>query len=82
MAWVEQRGNRTWRVRYRRGDGTIGSVNGFVTKTAAAEHANTLEADEREGRFIDPAAGTGGFALRAHRWMARRLAARELGRLS
>ena len=57
MAWVEQRGNRTWRVRYRRGDGTIGSVNGFVTKTAAAEHANTLEADEREGRFIDPAAG-------------------------
>ena len=57
MAWVEQRDNRTWRVRYRRDDGTIGSVTGFATKTAATDHANTLESDEREGRFIDPAAG-------------------------
>ena len=43
MAWVEQCGNRSWRVRYRRDDGTIGAVNGFPTKTAATEHANTLE---------------------------------------
>ena len=57
MAWVEQRGNRTWRVRYRLDDGTIGSVHGFPTKTAATDHANTLESDEREGRFIDPAGG-------------------------
>ena len=57
MAWVEQCGNRTWRVRYRRDDGTIGAVPGFTTKTAATEHANTLEADQREGRFLDPAAG-------------------------
>src|SRR3954447_4506510 len=57
MAWVEQCGNRSWRVRYRRDDGTIGALHGFTTKTAATEHANTLEADQREGRFLDPAAG-------------------------
>ena len=57
MAWVEQCGNRSWRVRFRRDDGTIGAIRGFATKTAATEHANTLEADQREGRFLDPAAG-------------------------
>jgi len=57
MAWVEQCGNRSWRVRFRRDDGTIGAIRGFTTKTAATEHANTLEADQREGRFLDPAAG-------------------------
>ena len=57
MAWVEQCGNRSWRVRFRRDDGTIGAIRGFPTKTAATEHANTLEADQREGRFLDPAAG-------------------------
>lgn len=57
MAWVEQSGNRNWRVRYRRDDGTIGAVNGFPTKAAATDHAQTLESDQREGRFIDPAAG-------------------------
>ena len=57
MAWVEQCGNRSWRVRFRRDDGTIGAVRGFATKTAATDHANTLEADQREGRFLDPAAG-------------------------
>ena len=57
MAWVEQCGNRSWRVRFRRDDGTIGAIRGFTTKTAAIEHANTLESDQREGRFLDPAAG-------------------------
>ena len=57
MAWVEQCGNRSWRVRYRRDDGTIGATHGFTTKTAATDHANTLESDQREGRFLDPAAG-------------------------
>jgi hypothetical protein len=58
MAWVEQCGTRSWRVRYRRDDGTIGAIHGFATKTAATTHANTLESEQREGRFIDPAAGT------------------------
>lgn len=57
MAWVEQSGQRSWRVRYRRDDDTIGAVNGFPTKTAATDHAQTMESDQREGRFLDPAAG-------------------------
>jgi integrase len=57
MAWVEQCGNRSWRVRYRREDDTIGDIYGFTTKTAATDHANTLESDQREGRFFDPDAG-------------------------
>lgn len=57
MAWVEQSGNRSWRVRYRRDDGTIGAVNGFPTKSAASDHAHTMESDQRQGRWIDPSAG-------------------------
>jgi hypothetical protein len=36
------RGHRSWRVRYRRDDGTIGALHGFTTNTAASEQANTL----------------------------------------
>lgn len=57
MAWVEQCGNRSWRVRYRRDDDSIGAVPGFPTKAAATAHAQSLEVEQREGRFIDPAAG-------------------------
>lgn len=57
MAWVEKSGQRSWRVRYRREDGTIGAVTGFATRTAAVEHAETLESDQRRGEWIDPAAG-------------------------
>ncbi|MBN9098207.1 MAG: tyrosine-type recombinase/integrase [Pseudonocardia sp.] len=57
MAWVEQSGNRSWRVRYRREDGTIGAVNGFSSKTAAGQHADTLESEQRRGTWVDPAAG-------------------------
>ena len=70
MAWVEQCGNRSWRVRYRRDDGTIGAIRGFATKTAATEHANTLEADQREGRFLDPAAGKITLAEWSQDWLA------------
>lgn len=57
MAWAEQSGNNSWRVRYRRDDGTIGAVNGFATKNAANTHAQALETDQRKGTWIDPAAG-------------------------
>ena len=57
MAWVEQCGNHTWRVRYRRDDDTIGAINGFPTKAAATDHADTMESEQRQGTFIDPAAG-------------------------
>lgn len=57
MAWVEQSGNTSWRVRYRRDDGTIGAIAGFATKAAATTHAQTLETDQHRGTWIDPAAG-------------------------
>jgi integrase len=57
MAWVEQSGAGTWRVRYRREDGTIGATPGFPTKTAATAHAADMETEQRQGTWIDPAAG-------------------------
>ena len=57
MAWVERSGKSTWRVRYRRDDDTIGAIPGFATKTAASDHAHTVESDQRQGHWIDPAAG-------------------------
>ncbi|MCE7010047.1 N-terminal phage integrase SAM-like domain-containing protein [Kibdelosporangium philippinense] len=57
MAWVEQRGPKSWRVRYWRDDSTLGSIPGFPTKTAAEAHAGTLESEQRQGTWIDPAAG-------------------------
>ena len=57
MAWVEQSGGNTWRVRYRRDDDTIGAIPGFTSSTAAQEYANDMESDQRRGAWIDPAAG-------------------------
>jgi hypothetical protein len=57
VAWVERSAASSWRVRYRRDDGTIGAVNGFATKTAATQHAQALDSDQRRGTWIDPAAG-------------------------
>lgn len=62
-------GNHTWRVRYRRQDNTIGAVNGFPTKAAATDHANTLESDQRQGSFIDPAAGKTTLADWSQDWL-------------
>ena len=57
MAWVEQSGDNTWRVRYRRDDDTIGAIPGFTSSSAAQEYANDMESDQRRGTWIDPAAG-------------------------
>lgn len=56
MAWAEQHGD-SWRVRYRRDDGTIGTITGFPNKTAAIDYADDLESEQRGGTWIDPAAG-------------------------
>ncbi|MEV6608872.1 tyrosine-type recombinase/integrase [Kutzneria sp. NPDC051319] len=57
MAWIEQSGDNTWRVRYRRDDGTIGAIPGFTTSTAAQDYADDMESEQRRGTWIDPAAG-------------------------
>lgn len=56
MAWAEKHGSG-WRVRYPKDDGTLGSVPGFPTKTAAKNYADEIESDQRKGNWIDPAAG-------------------------
>lgn len=57
MAWMEQRSKTSWRVRYWHTDGTLGSIGGFPTKTAAINYAEDLETEQRRGTWIDPAAG-------------------------
>jgi integrase len=57
MAFVERTGPNRWRVRYWREDGTHGSISGFATKRAAQDRAKEIEADQRRGSFLDPAAG-------------------------
>ena len=57
MAWVERSGEDRWRVRYRRDDGSIGSVPGFRSKDEARDHADDMEADQRRGVWLDPAGG-------------------------
>ncbi|WP_170191806.1 tyrosine-type recombinase/integrase [Saccharothrix syringae] len=57
MAWVEQSGSNHWRVRFRRDDGTIGSIPGFRSEKAAEDHANDLESDQRRGTWLDPTGG-------------------------
>ena len=56
MAWVDKVSRNTWRVRYFKGDGSIGSVPGFRSKTDADQHAGDMESAQRAGTFIDPAA--------------------------
>jgi hypothetical protein len=54
MAWIEQVGRRSWRVRYRAGGG-CGSVAGFASRTAVVEYLEELRAEQRRGRWLDPA---------------------------
>jgi hypothetical protein len=56
MAWIEQTGQHTWRVRYHRSNGHYGSISGFSSKTAAKNYADDLESDQRRGQWFDPAA--------------------------
>ncbi|GAA2975994.1 tyrosine-type recombinase/integrase [Actinokineospora diospyrosa] len=57
MAYAEKCGKNTWRVRYPADDGTLGSISGFPTKTAAQNAADEINVDKRRGTFHDPAAG-------------------------
>jgi integrase len=57
MAWVEQTGQSSWRVRYRRADATIGSVPGFPSRRSAEAYAGDMESDQRRQVWIDPTGG-------------------------
>jgi hypothetical protein len=49
MAWIEQTGTCSWRVRYTRPTGGYGSVSGFSSRKAARDYAEDLESDRRRG---------------------------------
>jgi integrase len=57
MAWVEQVGTRSWRVRFPNEDGGVTSIGGLPTREVAVEYAATLEIQQRQGQWIDPVAG-------------------------
>jgi integrase len=57
MPWVERSGADSWRVRYRRDDGDIGSISGFPSEQAANDFCDDLKSDQRRGQWSDPAAG-------------------------
>jgi integrase len=74
MAWVEQTGQASWRVRYRRADRTAGSVPGFASRRSAEAHAADVESDQRRQVWIDPAGGR----LELRSWVARWLPVQDL----
>ncbi|MBE8520698.1 hypothetical protein ILP97_24970 [Amycolatopsis sp. H6(2020)] len=57
MAWLEQTGKASWRVRCRRADGTVGSVPGFSSRRSAEAYAGDMESDQRRQVWMDPAGG-------------------------
>ncbi|SES36420.1 tyrosine-type recombinase/integrase [Actinokineospora terrae] len=57
MAWVERSGGQTWRVRYRRDDGTIGALPGFPSRRAAQDQVDDMVSEQRKGLWLDPARG-------------------------
>lgn len=70
MAWVEKSGSDSWRVRYRRGDGSIGSIPGFSSRDAAQDHADDMETDQRRGVWTDPACGKITIGEDIENWLA------------
>ncbi|MTD58149.1 tyrosine-type recombinase/integrase [Amycolatopsis pithecellobii] len=57
MPWPEPAGDNTWRVRYRRADGTKGAIPGFPDEDAAEAYIAEMEVEQRKGTWIDPTAG-------------------------
>lgn len=68
MAYSEPSGPNSWRVRFQKPDGTLGSVSGFATKEDADEHAQEINVDQRRGHFIDPEGGRILLGAWAQKW--------------
>ena len=69
MAWVEQSGKTSFRVRFVKPDGTLGSEPGFPTRAAANTRANLLEAEKATGTFADRSGGQTLFAAWTDTWL-------------
>lgn len=65
MAWIEQTGQCSWRVRYRTKSGTYWSQSGFGSHRAAEEYIEELRTDQRRGIWLDPS----GARMRLGEWV-------------
>lgn len=80
MAFAEKRistakgskGKVSWRARYKKPDGTLGSEPGFPTKKTAEDWGDEQEAAIRAGRWIDPDLMRKHFGVFAREFMAAR----------
>ncbi|WP_432051205.1 hypothetical protein [Streptomyces xiamenensis] len=78
MAYAEKRvstakGNKgkvSWRVKYKKPDGSEGSESGFPTKKTALDWGRAQEAAIRAGRWVDPDLMRKPFGEWARQWMA------------
>ncbi|SFT31787.1 hypothetical protein [Streptomyces sp. ok210] len=59
----------TWKVRYKKPDGSRGTESGFPTKKTAEDWGDAQEAAIRAGRWVDPALQRMTFGEFAHKWM-------------
>jgi integrase len=69
VPWTEPAGDDTWRVRYRRADGTKGAISGFPDATAAEDHISTMLHEQRTGTWIDPEDGRTTVSQFAPAWL-------------
>ncbi|TVT26496.1 multidrug DMT transporter permease, partial [Amycolatopsis rhizosphaerae] len=70
MAWVEQSGQHSWRVRYRHnGAASARSVGGFRSEHDARAYAADMATDQRRGTWIDPTATRTTLAEWVQRWL-------------
>ncbi len=70
MAWSEQIGTQSWRVRYRTSDGHTASISGFTTQRAADNYAADIESDQRRNTWLDPTRGHTTVAEWVATWMS------------
>ncbi|WP_432850614.1 tyrosine-type recombinase/integrase [Amycolatopsis sp. CA-161197] len=54
MAWTEACDNGTFRVRFRRNDGTIGSIPDFTDEESAGTYIADMKTDQRRNVWVDP----------------------------
>ncbi|HET9143307.1 tyrosine-type recombinase/integrase [Actinophytocola sp.] len=57
MAWTEQIGEHSWRVRYVGANGRVASIGGFDSREAAEDYALVVEGQQRQGVWVDPMRG-------------------------
>ena len=69
MAWVEQSGKQSWRVRWH-AHGHTDSVSGFRSERDAHAYVADMATDRRRGTWIDPVADRMLLAVWVVRWLA------------